>query len=162
VLFVVLRIGYTFAQKELKEPQPENAAPNQTKTLSVPIAQTNNAPIEAPQKLQKVAQKHISGDMSGLYAGTLLRYDFSGQNVISTTPIELHLDQNGTALSGIWKEQAGDSIAFTAAVNEKNIVFANSKIERIEHFSHNQPKQYTFKEAQLQLIEKPRRPIHCG
>jgi uncharacterized protein len=146
-------MGYTFAQKELKEVQPENAAPNQSKTLSAPIAQSNDAPIEAPVKLQKVAQKHISGDMSGLYTGTLLRYDFSGQNVISTTPIEVRFDQNGKALSGIWKEQAGDSIAFTATVNEKNIVFANSSIERVEHFSHNQLKKYSFKEAQLQLVE---------
>lgn len=50
-------MGYVHAQNELKEAQPENAAPNQAKTLSVPIAQTDNAPIEAPQKLQKVAQK---------------------------------------------------------------------------------------------------------
>lgn len=91
--------------------------------------------------------------MSGLYTGTLLRYDFSGQNVISTTPIKVHFDQNGKALSGIWKEQAGDSIAFTATVNEKNIVFTNSTIERIGHFSHNQPKKYTFRKAQLQLVE---------
>jgi uncharacterized protein len=75
------------------------------------------------------------------------------QNVITTTPIEVHFDQNGKALTGIWKEQAGDSIAFTATVNEKNIVFANSSIERVEHFSHNQLKKYSFKEAQLQLVE---------
>ena len=50
-------------------------------------------------------------------------------------------------------KQQGDSIPFNAVIKEKSIAFTDSKIERLEHFSHNQLKKYAFREAKLQVIE---------
>ena len=146
-------MGYKFAQEELQEAQPENATPNQNKTLSTTIVETENAPIVAPVKYKKVKQKITKSDISGDYTGTLLRYDFSGQNVISRTPITVQIEQDSIALTGIWKEQQGDTIPFTATIKEKIIAFTNSKIDRVEHYSYNQLKKYSFKEAKLQVVE---------
>lgn len=145
--------GYKAAEIELSEEDPENAAPNQTKTESTAITEVENASIQPPKKLQKVKQKITKGDISGVYEGTLLRYDWSGQNLISKTPITVSLDQENQNLKGIWSEKEGDSIAFDATIKQKMIVFKNNKIDRIEHFSRNSPKQYAFRYAKLQVIE---------
>ena len=146
-------LDYKPAEIELSEAQPENATPNQTKTESTPIAEVENAPIEIPKKIKKVKHNITKDDISGLYTGHMLRYDWSGQNVISQTPITLNLDQEDVNLTGIWAEKDGDSIAFTAELKEKMIAFKNSKIDRVEHFYKDSPKQYAFRNAKLQVIE---------
>jgi uncharacterized protein len=146
-------LDYKPAEVELAEAQPENATPNQTKTESTPIAEVETAPIEIPKKIKKVKHKITKEDIGGLYTRTLLRYDWSGQNVISQNPISVHLDQEDVNLTGIWAEKDGDSIAFTAELKEKHIAFKKSKIDRVEHFHKNSPRVYTFKNAKLQVIE---------
>lgn len=146
-------LDYKPAEIELSEAQPENATPNQTKTESTPITEVENAPIEIPKKIKKVKHKITKDDIGGVYTGTLLRYDWSGQNVISETPITVNIDQEEVNLTGIWAEKDGDSIAFTAELKEKMIAFKKSKIDRIEHFYKNSPKQYAFRNAKLQVIE---------
>jgi uncharacterized protein len=146
-------LNYKPAEVELAEAQPENASPNQTKTESTPIVEVENAPIVAPKKIKKVKHKITKDDIGGVYSGTLLRYDWSGQNLISQTPISVHLNQEDVNLTGIWAEKEGDSIAFTAELKEKMIGFKKSKIDRVEHFFKDRPKQYAFKNAKLQVIE---------
>jgi hypothetical protein len=82
-----------------------------------------------------------------------LRYDWSGQNLISKTAITVSFDQDAKKLTGVWSEKEGDSIAFNAIIKQKVIEFKNSNIDRIEHFSKNNPKKYAFREAKLQVIE---------
>jgi uncharacterized protein len=115
--------------------------------------EVENAPIVAPKKIKKVKHKITKEDIGGVYSGTLLRYDWSGQNVISQTPITVNLEQEELNLTGIWAEKEGDSIAFTAELKEKMMTFKKSKIDRVEHFYKNSPKQYAFKNAKLQVIE---------
>lgn len=146
-------LGYKAAGIELSETLPENATPNQTKTESKPIIEVEDATVESPKKLQKVKQKITKGDISGVYTGTLLRYDWSGQNVISKTPITVSFEQEDKKLNGIWSEKEGDSIAFNATIKQYMIDFKNSKIDRIEHFHKNSPKEYDFREAKLQVVE---------
>ena len=146
-------LGDQKATIELTEAVPENATPSQTETQSAAIVEVENATVEPPKKLQKVKQKIEKGDISGEYTGTLLRYDWSGQNLISQTPINVSLDQKKKNISGIWTEKEGDSIAFTAVIEDKMIVFENSRIDRIEHFSKDNPRQYVFRDAKLQVIE---------
>ncbi len=145
-------LGCKPAEIELNEMQPENASPNQTRTESKPVTEVENAPIVTPKKIKRVKQKITKDNISGAYTGSLLRYDWSGQNLISQTPINVYLDQEEKNISGIWAEKEGDSIAFTAAIKEKMIVFSNSKIERIEHFFKDKPKEFVFKNAKLQVI----------
>ena len=137
----------------LEEPQAENANPNQNLTASTPIEEeVENAPIEVPQKIKKVKQKITKGDISGLYTGHLLRYDWSGQNVLTNTPIEVNISQEGKALTGTWVEQAGDSIAFQANIEEKAIVFEDTKINRLEQNLKAEMITYSFKNAKLQIV----------
>ncbi|CAI2768200.1 T9SS type A sorting domain-containing protein [Flavobacterium collinsii] len=148
-------LGYKNAAIELGQAQPENAMPNQINTQSVAL-ETINTLNEgtAPKKFQKVNQKAIQGDISGIYTGYLIRYDWSGQNIISKTPLEVTLNKKGEILEGEWKEKEGDQAHFQANITPEALIFKNSKIDRIEHFSNNTPKTYEFKQAKLQYLQK--------
>lgn len=146
--------GFKKSETELAEPEAENANPNQTKTISKSIAEVITiTETTAPETFQKVKQAPITASISGIYTGYLLRYDWSGQNIISKTPLQIDLTQDGRQLSGIWKEQAGDSVSFNAQIQENAIVFEDSKIDRTEHFYRDAIATYEFREAKLQLLE---------
>jgi TPR repeat protein len=147
-------LGLKKSETELADPEAENVQPNQIKTVSQIIPEIITiTETEAPETFQKVKQASITTNISGNYTGHLLRYDWSGQNIISKTPLQIDLTQDGTKLAGIWKEQAGDSVAFNAQIQENAIVFEDSKIDRTEHFYKDTVAAYQFKEAKLQLLQ---------
>lgn len=78
---------------------------------------------------------------------------FSGQNIISTTPLEITLSHDGKVLHGVWKETAGDTVTFNAEIQENAIVFHDSKVDRTEHFYQDKLNTYEFKEAKLQILQ---------
>lgn len=146
--------GFKKSEKELAEPEAENASPSQTKTVSTTIPEVITiTETDIPKTFKKVKQAPITTTISGNYTGNLLRYDWSGQNIISTSPLEIVLNQDGKELSGEWKETAGDTAVFSAKIQDDAIVFHDSKIERTEHFYKGSMNTYEFKEAKLQLLQ---------
>jgi uncharacterized protein len=146
--------GLKKSEIELAEPEAENANPHQLKTVSQAIPEVIAiTETEAPETFQKVKQTPITSNISGSYTGNLLCYDWSGQNIISKTPLQIELAQEGTQLVGIWKEEAGDTVTFNAQILENAIVFQDSKIDRTEHFYKDTVAAYQFKEAKLQLLQ---------
>lgn len=147
-------MGKNPSQEELDNPAAENFNPRQIKTVSKPIDEVITiTEADAPDTFKKVKQAPVTGSIAGSYIGTLLRYDFSGQNIISTTPLEITLSHDGKVLDGVWKETAGDTVVFNAEIQENAIVFKDSKIDRTEHFYNGNLNTYEFKEAQLQLLQ---------
>lgn len=147
-------LGVKEAQAELDDSLAENANPNQEKTVSKPIQQLISiADTYVPDTFKKVKQTPITGSIDGKYSGILVTYDWSGQNNISSTPLEITLHQNGKDLTGEWKETAGDSTTFSAKIQENNIIFKDSKIDRTEHFYKNKATSFEFREAQLQVLQ---------
>lgn len=147
-------LGYQPADAELTETEAENVNPKNSKTESVIIPEVIKiTETVAPETFQKVKQQPIKSNIGGIYTGYLTYYDWSGQNVIATMPLEINLQQNGKQLTGEWKETAGDTVAFTAKIQEDAIVFQDSKIDRLEHYNGNKPVNYEFREAKLQLVQ---------
>lgn len=145
-------MGVKPSQMELADPEAEN--PNQVKTISKPITEVITiTETNEPQTFKKVKQTPITTTISGSYTGKLLRYDWSGQNIISSTALEIDLQQVEKQLTGQWKEIAGDTVAFTAQIQEDAIVFHDSKIDRTEHFYKGSLNAYAFKDAKLQLLQ---------
>ncbi|MFM9826135.1 T9SS type A sorting domain-containing protein [Flavobacterium sp.] len=145
-------LGFNRADLELAQPLAENATPNQTKTVSATIPEVENITAEIPKKYKKVKQKINNNNLSGIYTGHLMRYDWSGQNILSTTPIKVTLDQEDEALTGIWVEQDGDSIAFKATMKKKFIEFDDAKIDRLNRYQEPKLETYQFNEAKLQVL----------
>ncbi|WP_281309611.1 T9SS type A sorting domain-containing protein [Flavobacterium flavigenum] len=148
--------GFKPADIELANPEAENINPSKSKTISIPISEVITiTESEVPESFKKVKQTPIETNISGNYTGQLLRYDWSGQNIISKTSLQIDLKQTGNKISGEWKEEDGDNTSFTALIQENAITFQDSKIDRIDHFHKNIPTTYEFKEAKLQLLETP-------
>lgn len=146
-------LGVKPSQMELADPEAENENPTQSKTVSKPIDEVITiTEADIPETFKKVKQAPITKNISGNYTGNLLRYDWSGQNIISSTPLEINLQQEGKQLTGEWKETEGDTVNFNASIQENAVVFENSKIDRTEHFYNGNLNTYEFKEAQLQLL----------
>lgn len=147
-------MGVKPSQNELDDPETENSNPSQVKTVSKPIDEiiTITEP-EVPETFKKVKQTSIKESISGGYTGNVVRYDWSGQNIISSTPLAILLQQDGKQLIGEWKEEAGDTVSFTAQIQDDAIVFKDSKIDRTEHFYKGGLNTYEFKNAQLQLLK---------
>lgn len=147
-------LGFKNSEKELAEPEPENANPNQEKTVSTIIPEIITiTETDAPKTFRKVKQQPIKGNIGGNYTGYLLRYDWSGQNIISKTPLQIDLNQDGKELAGEWRESEGDTAVFTAKIKDDAILFHDSKIDRTEHFYKGSLNTYEFKEAKLQLLQ---------
>jgi len=147
-------MGENPSQKELDDPEAENTNPRQTITISKPIDEVITiTEADAPDTFKKVKQASITDNISGSYTGSLFRYDFSGQNIISSTPLEINLHQEEKQLTGEWKETRGDTVAFAAQIHDNAIVFKDSRIDRTEHFYKGRFNTYEFKEAQLQLLQ---------
>ncbi|MFB9108962.1 T9SS type A sorting domain-containing protein [Flavobacterium gyeonganense] len=147
-------MGVKPSQMELDDPEAENHSPNQVKTISAPIGEVITIKeTEAPETFKKVKQALIATDISGNYTGYILRYDFSGQNILSKTSLQIDLNQDGKALNGEWKEIDGDTVTFKAQIQEDAIVFKDSKIDRTEHFYKGSLNRYEFKDARLQLLQ---------
>ncbi|MBP6411574.1 MAG: SEL1-like repeat protein [Pseudarcicella sp.] len=146
--------GLERANAELEQTKPENATPNQALTLSTTLDENVEViSTEFPKKLPKLKQKITKNKISGEYTGNLLRYDWSGQNVLSNTAIQVTIDQKSKDLTGIWIEHEGDSIAFKATIEDKEIAFQDTKIDRFNHYDIPALESYQFKNAKLQIIE---------
>lgn len=147
-------MGVKPSRMELDDPEAENYNPNQLKTISAPVGEIITiTETDAPETFKKVKQAPITTEISGSYTGYILRYDFSGQNIISKTTLQIDLNQKGKELNGEWKEIDGDTVIFNAQIQDDAIVFKDSKIDRTEHFYKGSLNSYEFKDAKLQLLQ---------
>lgn len=147
-------LGVKSSDRELSESIPENAEPNQAKTLSKPFDEvTDLSNNEAPKTFMKVKQLPLSTSLTGNYSGTLVRYDWSGQNIITTIPLELNFVQNGKKLTGFLKEKTGQNIKLKGEIQNNKVLFEDSKIELLDYYHKGSPTSYEIKEAQIQLIQ---------
>lgn len=147
-------LGVKSSDRELSESTPENASPNQSKTLSKPFDEvTTVSSIEAPKTFMKVKQQSLNNSLTGTFNGHLIRYDWSGQNIISSIPLEISLVQNGKKITGNLKEKAGQNVKIKAQLQDNKILFEDSKIELLEYYHKGAPTSYDIKEAQIQLIQ---------
>ncbi|NJM79076.1 MAG: sel1 repeat family protein [Flavobacterium sp.] len=148
-------LGYERAIQELTEPIAENNTPNQSKTVSVstPKDLENITNVEVPKKIINVKHKIDTNSISGTYIGKLMRYDWSGQNILNTTQIKVIFKQNGNDITGVWVEKEGDSIVFNATKEEKAIVFNDSRLDRINRYTALELTTFKFNKAKLQIIE---------
>lgn len=147
-------LGFKKSELELAEKEAENVKPKNSKTDSSTITEVITiTETVAPEPYKKVKQQNIKSNISGSYVGHLTYYDWSGQNIISTSPLQIELKQDGKKLSGEWKETAGNTAVFTAQIQDDAIVFQDSKIDRLEHYNGIKPVTYEFSNAKLQLLQ---------
>lgn len=139
-------LGHEDAEKELKKATPENISLNQSLVENL---NKKNIKIEIPKSFQIVNHK-INEEISGLYDGILVQYDYSGKNIISSTAFTILINQEDQDITGEWNEISGEKSLITATINHDALVFHNSKIYRKDHYNNEKPIEYDLKELKLQ------------
>jgi uncharacterized protein len=93
-------------------------------------------------------------EIAGDYTGYLVKYDYSGEHVMSSQKIMLKLaDDNGT-LKGWWIENDTLKVEVTAVQAGNALLFKNTSINRKGNISATRLRHFDFEKAKLKLLKK--------
>ena len=136
--------GYTFASDELEAETPENS-------LEGKKIQTRSA-ISTPTEYAKVKPLlQTYTELNGLYQGILVTYDWSGQHIISETPLQLSLKTEGNKVQGEWKTET-DTVWLNATIKDGILHFENTQVHSDDHYSPEEPILYKFINANIHAV----------
>lgn len=135
--------GYTLASEELEAEKPENSLKG-TKVLT---QNTINVPTAFART--KAIQKEMV--LNGIYQGILVTYDWSGQHIISETPLQLSLQTDGNQVQGEWITDT-DTAWVNATLRNGILYFENTQIHSKDHYLPDKPILYQFTEAEVQAV----------
>lgn len=141
--------GYKMAISELANTQQENSN-QQARTISTKLKSnfiSTNTSLNSFRKIQtNIDTKVIQGE----YEGDLVRYDWSGENAISSSKLKLKLLYNNDVITGNWIENDSIIVPLEAHINLSSIVFNNMNYLRKDHYNPKKGAKYIFKNGNLQ------------
>ena len=140
------------ADYELTTAEPEHVNSNagvlvqKIKAAMAVMPQTN-----AVNQYIKVEHRVDVNEIGGTYTGYLLKYDWSGQNIIEANKLIITLNYNGDSLSGTWAEDDSLTVPIHALLSPRGLVFKQMQYSKTNHNSLNRQELTVFKKANLQL-----------
>jgi len=137
-------MGYEQSREELKITQPENY-------LAV-NATTDVQYIDNASAYKRIKHNATPEDLSGTFTGTATRYDWSGQYIISQTPVSLSLTKTDNRFDGTWEEN-GATIPVHAVLTDKGLMFYNSLYSKTDHYSGGKPMQWEIRKGQIEIVK---------
>ncbi len=141
--------GYRMAINELASTSSENSN-TEAKTLSSNLKNDFLAKNRSLNKFHKIDKTTSAKVATGEYEGSLIRYDWSGKNAISTSKLRLKLSYQKGKVTGEWVENDTTVLPLEASINSSSLVFSNMKYVRKDHYSPNKGAKVLFKDANLQ------------
>jgi len=141
--------GYKQALDELVSELPEN--------ISIVAAHQNDAQSNSSQHKQPSFKEtkptlKAKDDVDGEYNGYVIKYDWSGQHVISKTKLKLQLSKKDRLITGVWEEDGTAPAPVRAHLTDSTIVFNNTGYEQNDHYNRISPNKFSFKNASLQFV----------
>lgn len=128
-----LELGERQAAYELEKVQPENPDVQEGSCSDEPVVRPGKKYSNKPW--QPVEHRMDLSLLPGTYAGSIIRYDFSGQHVLEQSPFRLQLEEGKGRLSGWWLESDSLSIPLEAELTSTAVVFNNAAFRRGDHYS---------------------------
>ncbi len=142
--------GYADADLELMSKEAENNNSPAT-ALAQKIKDAKAAmPAISINKYRRVTNKVDLDDLAGTYNGYLLKYDWSGKNIVEANKLNVTLNFSGDSLGGTWTEDDSVTISVHAKPTANYISFSQMEYSKINHYS-SIPELTVFKKANLQL-----------
>jgi hypothetical protein len=92
--------------------------------------------------------------LPGLYAGYIIRYDWSGKHVLSIFPLQASFKSEGGTITGTWVE-GHDTAKIAAVFTDSSLLFKDTKYTKIDHYSGKKADPVQFKNARLDLLAQP-------
>ena len=135
-------LGYSAAIEELMRETPENSW-NGLHAITA-------SAVEVPATMPSVSPAPVSpAALPGRYAGTLVKYDWSGRHIISELPLTVDMTARGDTLTGKWCH-GGDTVRFEAVVShDGRLRFTRGAVCQHERYTDVGKVLYRFKHADL-------------
>lgn len=144
-------MGYTMAKDELMTKTPETVIYGGELAKKIQDAQAIMPTTIVANQYQKVQHQVAVSDVAGTYTGYLLKYDWSGQNVIEANKLKVTLNFINDSLKGVWLEDDSINLPIQAMLTKKAMVFNQMQYKKTNHYSINKPELAIFQKAFLQL-----------
>lgn len=146
--------GYRNAINEINTPEPENAELLNGIT-SIKIKKVKDE-VQRHKKMKnkvimnkKVSPKEIEGD----YLGLLVKYDWSGQKVVSSHKLKVNFIESNGTYNGTWIEDDSISTNLNAILTNNGLSFSNMQYQKNDHYSKNKKQKIRFDDMWLQFTK---------
>lgn len=136
--------GERQAKHELtNEPKPENS------NIFDPGLQLR---VEKVKNYQEKLIAEGNNDISGIYKGIAVYYDFSGKHVHEVLPLTLTLRKAEKGYTGTWAESDLQTASIKGSFSSNHFNFdPESRYTRRNYYSYREPEEYQFKTANLSI-----------
>lgn len=139
--------GYRFATDELLAKNPENT---NIENKAQRAGAKNKQGLTAYKKMKHdISQNNIEGE----YAGYAIKYDWSGQYVISKSTLKLTISRKDSLLTGVWLEDDSVKSELSAILLDSMVVFNNTEYSKQDHYNQKSFNNFQFRNASLQLVQ---------
>lgn len=141
------------AQGEINVTSPENPVE--------PITPPENSQIYNTGTYQRIKHNVNVKTLPGSYNGYAIRYDFSGQHILSIFPLQASFAEDGSNVTGKWVEGT-DTAIIQASYTDSALLFANTAYRKKDHYSsytnykgHKTGEEWQFDRASFSLLQQP-------
>ncbi len=142
-------LGHWYSKEELSGETVE------TKPTMNRIRGVNGNDNKPGYSFRRIAKQDIKGNAAGVYEGTLVTYDYSGQQIVRTSSLKLTLNAPDLAgkITGEWLEDDSIRADFEAVLTDTALVFENTTYARTDHYNKREAVKWNFTKAVLEKTE---------
>lgn len=154
-LTLAAKRGYKFAEEELQTSSPENNPSAIELVKNIEAAKKHTAPRANPiNQYTKIPTGIPASELEGSYEGYLLKYDWSGKQVIDVTKLTLQIKYSEGKIIGNWVESDSNiNLQFTSLLTKNGLLFQDMQYRKADHYNKAHPLLYNFEKASLQLLK---------
>ena len=150
-LMLSASLGYKMASDELMLKEPENVKIAGELARKIKGAEASMTVTGVANKYQKVLNRVDASEVSGIYTGYLLKYDWSGQHIIEANKLTVKLEYDKDSLKGAWNEDDSLTVPIHALLSHNSVIFNQMQYRKTNHYSPYKPELSVFKQANLKL-----------
>ena len=146
---------YTFAEEELNTSAPENNPSAVELLKNIEAAKKHTAPRATPiNQYTKIPTGIPASELEGSYEGYLLKYDWSGKQVIDVTKLALQIKYADGKIIGNWTENDSNiNLQFTSLLTKNGLLFQDMQYRKADHYNKAHPLLYNFEKVSLHLLK---------
>lgn len=142
-------MGHRYSKEELSKETAETQ----------PVAVRLPGAIENKNNRQniyrKINRQNIAGGIAGEYQGSIITYDYSGNQIVREVELKLTISNPDLAgkVTGEWTEADSIKADFEAFVTDSSLRFENTLYARTDYYNRRQAVKWNFTQATLERTE---------
>lgn len=142
-------LGHWYSKEELSEETAETKQPMNR------LRSVNEKEKTQNYSFRRLTKQNIKGNAAGIYEGTLITYDYSGQQIVRTSNLRLKLNEPDLTgkVTGEWIENDSIRADFVAVITDTALVFENTTYARTDYYNKREAVKWNFTKAIMEKTE---------